>query len=373
MIQITQFTNANGDTIIVLPPFTQEDAGKILGINEEGTGFAWVDVSPEPPPPSFNYILLHNMVEGHTIGVDPYDYADAYGTSWHDKWLDTVLYDDSDHESYEWWDNYSDIWRNNYKQNLVDDTIGAKLIDTRKPIDFSKYNITTGTPYAIYNGDDDSTVTSLNFDLNETAFNPLNITLETWAFCRSDSYYYTSGMESLISIGSSQERKNGAWTDSFQLVIVVDANGNDEEGLSVAVAFNGIQGNYMDLFGVYEEEGDFLNTGKPFDRWLCDWHHYALSVDGTNIYFHIDGKLVGQKSLSDTITFEYSVWNPSTQKYEDQTYEGTLEGFVSQIPKWVQIGGRNWNEASLNAGFAQLAVTDSCKWTTDFEVPTVAY
>jgi hypothetical protein len=43
-IQIRQFTNTNGDTIIVLPTFTQEDVGKVLAVNSEGTGLEWIDL-----------------------------------------------------------------------------------------------------------------------------------------------------------------------------------------------------------------------------------------------------------------------------------------------------------------------------------------
>jgi hypothetical protein len=315
------------------------------------------------PTPTVNYVLLQNMIPEHSIG-EPFDYADIYGSSWHDHWVDTVLYDDDEHEDYEKWDNYYDILKVAYKQNLLSTTVGAKTIDTRKPVDFSKYNITEGTPYGIFNGDYDYLNATLSFDLTETTFNPLNTTIETWAFCRSGIDVY----ESLMSIGASKERSSGSWIDGFQLNVVAD---NVDTGLTVAISHDGLAGDYMDLFGVYEINGNFLNSGKTFSDWVLDWHHYALGVDSNYIYFHIDGVLVGQKSLSDTIVFEYRTWNGSG--WDSHTYEGTLEGFITMIHKWVEIGGANWNQASIDAGYAQLAVSDTCKWTSDFEVPTEAY
>lgn len=322
-----------------------------------------ISPSEEPPSPSVNYVLLQNMVPGESIG-EPYDYADVYETSWHDHWIDTVLYDDDEHEDYEKWDNYYDIWKEAYKQNLLSTTVGAKTIDIRKPVDFSKYQITQGTPYGIYNGDYDYLTSTLSFDLSETTFNPKNTTLETWAFARGS----LDTAESLMSIGASKERSNGDWGNRFQLVLVAD---DVDNGLSVCVAHEGVIGNYMTLFGVYEDNNDFLNSGKSFSSWLCDWHHYALSVDSNYIYLLIDGKLVGQKALSDTIEFEYYIWDGSSSV--KHTYSGTLEGFITLIGKWVEIGGVNGNQYSIDVGYAQLAASDACKWTADFEVPTEAY
>ena len=306
------------------------------------------------------------MIPGHSIG-EPFDYAAILESSWHDHWVDTVLYDDWNHDNYEDYDNYADLWKSTYKDNLLDNTVGAKTIDTRKPVDFSKYNITEGTPYGIYNGNYDNLNATLSFDLTETTFNPLNTTIETWAFCRSGIDVF----ESLMSIGASRERNGDAWVNGFQLVVAADTGLGTDNGLIVAISHDGISGDYMNLFGVYEDNGNFLNSGKSFSSWVLDWHHYALGVDSNYIYFHVDGVLVGQKSLSDTIVFEYRTWNGSG--WDSHTYEGTLEGFITTIHKWVEIGGANWNQASIDAGYAQLAVSDTCKWTSDFTPSTEAY
>ena len=330
----------------------------------------------DPPTPSVNYVLLQNMVEGHSIG-EPVDYNDDYGYGWHDHWVDTVLYEDRYHEGdYVWCDNYGDICRNYYIDNLLSTTVGDKTIDTRNPIDFSKYNINNGTPYAIYNGDDYSTRNSLTFDLTETLFNQKNTTLETWSFCRPDvdcDYYYTQGLEPLMYIGSQYYKENGLVVESFQLGVIIYSYNTDDDGITVAITYDGVASqDRIELFSIHEENGNFLNSGKSFKYWLYDWHHYALSIDGTNIYLHIDGKLVGHRALSDEISFTYTHWIDDRQS-EEIEYNGTIEGIINQIPKMIQIGGRKWNEVSIDAGYAQIAVSDSCKWTTDFEVPTVAY
>lgn len=61
-IQIRQFTNTNGDTIIVLPLFTQEDVGKVLAVNSEGTGLEWISISDVPANAA--------SVNGEPVGVN---------------------------------------------------------------------------------------------------------------------------------------------------------------------------------------------------------------------------------------------------------------------------------------------------------------
>ena len=105
---------------------------------------AQIEVGPGPSP-SYDYVLLQNFIDGHSIG-EPVDYNDDF-PNWHDHWVDTVLYDDSDHADYTWCDNYDDMQRSDYKLNLLSTLVGDKTIDTRTPVDFSNYNISTCTPY----------------------------------------------------------------------------------------------------------------------------------------------------------------------------------------------------------------------------------
>lgn len=325
----------------------------------------------EQPSPSVNYVLLQNMVPGGSIGV-PVDYSDIYENSWHDHWIDTVLYEDWHHDDYVAYDNYADIWKTSHNANLVSYDIGSKMIDTRNPIDFSKYQITNGTPYGIFNGDD-YTPTSLNFDLSETAFNPLNTTVECWVVARPDEYdtYSLSPWQSVFAVGSSMCLVDGQWNNGFQITVCAEDN-NERSGVTVALTYSGINGSSMSLFGVYDDENDdFIGSGTYFKNWLLSWHHFALSIDSNYIYLLLDGKLVAQKAISDEITFEYQVWEAGAQTTE--TYEGTIAGILVQIPKWVQVGGVDQNQSCFDGGYAQLAVSDACKWTTDFQVPTTAY
>ena len=339
---------------------------------------AQIEVGPGPSP-SYDYVLLQNFIDGHSIG-EPVDYNDDF-PNWHDHWVDTVLYDDSDHADYTWCDNYDDMQRSDYKLNLLSTLVGDKTIDTRTPVDFSNYNISTGTPYAIFNGahedewPEGSCAQSLNFDLSNTTFNPLNTTIEMWTFCREPSEYSYSIPDDeapLFSIGSDCYKENGDWTESFQLMVKYDDD-STKSGITVCIGYDGLDGNQVtaELFGVYDINDKFIDSDTWFTKWVKNWHHIALGLDGTNIYLHIDGKLVGQRALSDEITYTYHYWDDQGQ--QTTTYEGTIANLISQIPKWIQIGGNTRQHKSLDAGYAQLAVSDACKWTTDFQVPTTAY
>ena len=43
------------------------------------------------------------------------------------------------------------------------------------------------------------------------------------------------------------------------------------------------------------------------------------------------------------------------------------------IHKLGEISSVNWNQFSIDARYAQLAVSYTCKWTSDFEIQTEAY
>lgn len=48
-IQISQFTNTNGDTIIVIPPYSIANAGMVLAVNASGTGLEWINPGSNVP------------------------------------------------------------------------------------------------------------------------------------------------------------------------------------------------------------------------------------------------------------------------------------------------------------------------------------
>lgn len=320
---------------------------------------------PTPPTPTYEYILLQNFVPGHIIGT--------IDTSWSrtiQDWITTVLYPDWDHDDYEYGDNYEDIWSSSINHDLLDSTVGATLIDTTTPIDFSNYGITTGTPYGMITGNGDEYRLDLIFSLDSELFNPKNVTFELFAMGRTQYngslYYSTNGSETIMTLGRSynkQEDQN-CWS------IFVDINTDrSEDQISLMIDRNDY-GVYT-IGAVSSNSNNFLDSGLSISNWVAHWHHYAMTIDGTNIYLFIDGKKYIEVPISTNIEFTYKEWEGSSRV--TRTYSGTIEGIIKQIEPYVLLKGINGNQYSFDAGYAQVAVCTECKWTDDFTPSTTAY
>jgi hypothetical protein len=163
------------------------------------------------------------------------------------------------------------------------------------------------------------------------------------------------------------------WTELFNLVMYVNTASDTEggvetvRGIHVCIA-QGIDynGEGIVFYLTPEEIGTLFGETIEFSDWLKDWHHYAISVDSSNMYFFIDGKKAGQRALADNVTIE-------SHDAEPVSITHTLGEFLAMTSDALVIEGYNYNQESWDGGIAQVAVCDSCKWTADFEVPTVAY
>lgn len=118
------------------------------------------------------------------------------------------------------------------------------------------------------------------------------------------------------------------------------------------------------LLAGFNPDGVTGESGHTIYDWMTDWHHYAISIDTTNLYAFVDGKRYTTVPLSTTYTD-----NGGTTK--------TLSEWIGLMPSqvcvssWVNSGQAGDN--GLEGLWAQLAVCKACKWTTDFTVPTEAY
>lgn len=114
---------------------------------------------------------------------------------------------------------------------------------------------------------------------------------------------------------------------------------------------------------VGEPDGGQIPAGKiSMDTWISSWHHFALTIDASNLYVFVDGKCYATVPLSNTYANE-----AGTTK--------TLGEWIALMPSKVCI--TNAEEAgsgmTMDGLWAQFAVCKACKWTTDFTVPTEAY
>ena len=212
--------------------------GEQVGVNNEGFG---INDNPSPTP-GYNYIILQNFLDGHTIGTPiPGDssYSDFYNTYPSD--ISTLWYSVDD-----WSDN-----------NLVSTTAGDQLLYSDNSFDFSKYGLTTGQVpfgfckiYDIYHG--------AGYD---------NITLPSeWTF---ESWFYTPN--------------NDPWYGSFFEI------GPDDSNLIKLFIYSGS----ISLFAMNNE---VINISKTVTSQA--WHHVSLSCDGTNLYLFYDGELLGTVAIA---------------------------------------------------------------------------
>jgi hypothetical protein len=91
---------------------------------------------------------------------------------------------------------------------------------------------------------------------------------------------------------------------------------------------------------------------KAFPLSAEQWHHFALSCDGTNLYVFIDGNLLGTIVIANI---------------------NGLAEFLTTAMKEIDVVVDDFDRGQSCVYLAQLALCDSCKWTSDYELPKEAY
>jgi hypothetical protein len=236
-------------TVTGLPDTTGHSQGDVLAIGVSGPDWTapvhipvigTINISPAP---SYNYIILQNFLDGHTIGtpISDSDHSDFYnkypadiGTLWYnaEDWSDT---------------------------NLVSTTPGAKLLYSENGFDFSKYGLPAGQIpfgfckcYDIYDGAGYANITL-----------PSEWTLESWFYSPLGSGDPFWG--SFFDIGPSYPNLIRLYVDT----------------------------NSISLFAM---DNEVLDVSKTVTNQA--WHHVALSCDGTNLYTFYDGELIGTVAIA---------------------------------------------------------------------------
>ena len=117
-----------------------------------------------------------------------------------------------------------------------------------------------------------------------------------------------------------------------------------------------------DEVGEPDGQGQIPSGKIGMTTWLNSWHHFAITIDTSNLYVFVDGKCYATIPLSNTYANE-----GGTTK--------TLGEWIALMPSKVCItSAENSGSGDSMAGlWAQFAVCKACKWTTDFTVPTEAY
>ena len=261
------------------------------------------------PTPTYNYILLNQFTSPMPATTDTDDFRIEVPSSWHDATYQT--------------------------DDLVSSTPGDQMLDSDTPVDFSGKGIQTGTPCGIVDWDCCPGEMMPRYAI--TAGDLSNgATIEVWyksdySVQSDDSYPWLIAMDSTSNnydIILSPETENGSGTAGHQMSL---------------------------LFTV--DDGSSYGTRYTYDQTMQDqwndgnWHHYAITYDSTanEMYVFFDGTKV--------ITVD------------DRTsdVQGLFAG--ANRLKFAQSNGTFIPEGR----FAQIAVSDECKWTDDFTVPTVAY
>lgn len=312
---------------------------------------------PTPPTPTYEYLLLQNFVDGHDIGSPDL----TKGVNWVKAIQSDSWYDDN-------WMGYE-----SYGGNLLSNTVGDATIDTSKPLDFSKYGITTGTPFAVStcNGDDYRCRVSFSIPNLQTA--PL--TIETFACGRpryeGDDYVDAIGINPIFQLGNHASTNPYTPLPNLTFSLCPD-DGYAGEDSAIFVKAD-IGGNFDSMSMGQEIMGiPYWDPGVSYSmqKWAARWHHYALSIDTDNMYMFVDGSLKATTSLDMQLSFNYL--NASMQQ---ATYNKTLREFLSEIDlSTISVKCvANSDGSVFDARFAQVAVCQACKWTSDFVIPTEAY
>ena len=332
---------------------TSLETGKYYQITCVGNCWTLAEfVYASPTPPSFEYVILQNFVSGQDIGSPDLNNGSS--------WVSTIQSDG--------W--YSNNWMGleTYGGNLLSSTVGDAAIDTSTPLDFSKYGINGGTPFSVITCNDDDYRTRVAFSIQNLDAFP--ITIETFACGRplyeGNDYVSIGGVVPVFSIGKYDD--NG-YKPNLNFCVYPDAGYAGEDNAIFVKADIGLDydsGNVgQELIGIPYWEP---NVSNSMARWLAHWHHYALTIDNDNMYMFVDGSLKGTISLSTQLNFEYG-------PYGSSQYNKTLREFLNEMDTSLvcvkNIG--NSDGYCFDARFAQFAVCQECKWTSDFTVPTEAY
>jgi hypothetical protein len=316
-IHKSNFTNINGDNLIVIPPYSQANAGNVLQINQDGTGLSWVSLTPAPPAPSYNYVLLQNFLDGHTIGtpISEADYSDFNNTYPSDK---SAI-------GYGWSDSWSDT-------NLVSTTAGTQLLYSEARFDFSKYGLTTGQlPFGYTNVNGSWYMGAGYRDITL----PTEFTYEVWFNSPANDWegtfiaFFKENWDAL-KIVLSDAQMSIMFDDTIFEVDRYKPSGSSD----------------------YAYEPDQETFEKAFPIIAGSWYHFALSCDGTNLYVFINGNLLGTIVIANV---------------------NGLAEFLATAMKEIDVVVDDFDRGQSCVYLAQLALCDSCKWTADFTVPTVAY
>lgn len=337
-----------GETTVDLSDYytKTESDNRFMLVSKVGSHvYSWPSATP-----IYNYVVLANFIQGHSTG-----------TITEGSWITDVMSDDAKSAAWIWGD---------YSGYLVDSTVGSPMVDPRSPIDFSAYGVSNGTPYGLITCNLDDTNCRLIYDT--TGVSKTSMTAEMWVFGCSDypeDGYNTNGPEPLMTIGAMDRHEGSQWEDLINLTMYLNTADGYEDvcGIHVVIAQGTTDYNGEGVLFYLSPEtlSTLFGTTVVFDEWVKDWHHYAICIDTSNLYFFIDGKKAGQMALSNNVTIE----DHSTS--EQVTH--TLGEFLAMTTDNLVIKGYNFNQFSWDGGFAQVAVCGACKWTADFEVPTVAY
>lgn len=228
------------------PPEDGDKWNLVLTYNNSTYSLSWVPIIPDTPPsPSYNYIILQNFLDGHTIGtpISGGGYSDFYNTYPTD--ISLLWYSESD---------WSDT-------NLVSTTAGSQLLYSENGFDFSKYELPAGQiPFGFCKGYD--VFNGAGYD-NITL--PSNWTIESW--------FYSPAIND----------NNQGWYGSF-----FDIGPNSSDTISLFINSGSISLHILN--------NQVLEITKNVA--VQTWHHIALSCDGTNLYLLYDGELLGTVAIA---------------------------------------------------------------------------
>lgn len=288
--------------------------------------------------PTVEYKILQNFIDGHSIG-------EKVTASYIPDWITTVISDE------DCIDNWMNPWTDSPAyQYLVNNTVGANLIDSRKPIDFTKYGVSSGTPFGNLTCNDDNYL-GIAFNTNMEVTHPF--TLEVWTAFRTDYGYDSQDWLPILIYGSDTDR-NSDYSKCLTLYYKRFYDGSSYK-------------NYVNLYLNYnpmDRDGGQYELASVLIDDVTSWHHYAISMNSSTLFLFVDGVLAFSKSLSDNITID------------DTQITKTLGEFISEFSyQRIAVNGGNMNNTGymVDANWAQLALCDTCKWTDDFIVPTEAY
>lgn len=206
----------------------------------------------------------------------------------------------------EWTDISSNSYETDYFASKVE---GDPLIDTRSPIDFSGYGISNGTPFV-----------EMKKVYDWTAYPSYAITMPSDVVFTLETWYAASQYE--LTRG-----------DAISLLYLEGEN--SRLNLLVVPVENRI---YLQMYDYHIESFTLADT---------NYHHYAITCDGTDLRVFVDGTAVMTVTLEDYDKVQLAL---ATSFVFYQMYMGPALG-----------------------RFAQTALCNKCKWTANFTPPTTAY